>query len=576
MRRWCVFAVTLCSICLLPAAASAGGIEIAGAGGQALGRGGAVIARSDDPMVLAYNPAGLAELRGKQLLVNLNIVMFDACVHPIGYYGWGAYRGGTPVELEDPDTGETEILALGQPGAIGPAEEAYYSDPLDEVCLDQAMMAIPQMVWTMRVSERLGIGVGFIFPAAQPAGRWGGKNGVIRGDDGDLRPSPVRYMQLQSNMIGVFPTIGAGVRLIDQIRLGLALQWGIVGFDLRSMTVSGGGTSPARDIVLHLHGDDMFVPSFTVSTHIVPVDALDFVVAFKWQDKVEGDAELELTTGVFDPFLTTHVNPIIDVDMVRQYMPWKLSGGIRYAQRRGPRPQGTGRDEADEVWGGVIRDPLNDELWDIELDLEYQFNSRVQSQKVVYAPDQFIEFEKNLDGTTETVSFPPEGGEVLYLQKRWQDQVSLRLGGTYNIVQSVLGVSAGAHYENRGLDVAVMGLDFWPLERVGLHGGLVVRIMKSWDLTFSYAHIFQESIVVAPPPHGDRLEGGFDKTVGTQQTRGDVLEVLEEAPVKDADAVAELDQIVALTSPGEPGWITNAGTYRSNFNVIAFGVNKHF
>lgn len=156
-------------------------------------------------------------------------------------------------------------------------------------------------------------------------------------------------MQLQSNNIGVFPTLGAGFRLMDEIRLGLALQWGLIGFDLRSMTVSGGGTSPAHDIVLHLHGDDLFVPAFTVSTHIVPVDALDVVVAFKWQDKVEGDAELELTTGIFDPALVTHTNDILDVSSVRHYMPWKLAGGIRYAQRRASRPKGTGRDEADEV-----------------------------------------------------------------------------------------------------------------------------------------------------------------------------------------------------------------------------------
>jgi hypothetical protein len=299
------------------------------------------------------------------------------------------------------------------------------------------------------------------------------------------------------------------------------------------------------------------------------------VVAFKWQDKVEGDAELDLTSGIFNPALVPHTTRGVDVSLVRQYMPWKLAGGIRYAQRRGPRPEGTGRYEADEVWGGVIHDPLTDERWDIELDLEYQFNSRVQSQKVVYQSGQFIEFE-DPEGNIEQVEFPPRGREIMYLQKRWQDQVSLRLGGTYNIVRSILGVSAGAHYENRGLDASVMQLDFWPLQRVGLHAGMVVRVLKSWDLTFSYAHIFQETLVVAPPPHGDRLEGGFDKTVGTQQTRGDVLPVLEEDPIEDPDAVAEVEQIVALTSPGDPPWITNAGTYRSDFDVVAFGLNIHF
>src|SRR5689334_21631669 len=69
--------------------AAAGGIELTGAGAQAMGRGGAVTARADDPMVLMYNPAGLAELQGAQLLHDVSFVSMSACVDPIGYFGWG-------------------------------------------------------------------------------------------------------------------------------------------------------------------------------------------------------------------------------------------------------------------------------------------------------------------------------------------------------------------------------------------------------------------------------------------------------------------------------------------------------
>src|SRR5262245_13397473 len=93
--------------------ALAGGLEYAGAGSQANGRGGAVTARADDPMVLAYNPAGLAELRGAQLMLSANLALMDACVEPIGYYGWGAYNGGRPTKLTDPATGQTVVLDLG-------------------------------------------------------------------------------------------------------------------------------------------------------------------------------------------------------------------------------------------------------------------------------------------------------------------------------------------------------------------------------------------------------------------------------------------------------------------------------
>src|SRR6188508_858327 len=79
----------------------AGGLEYTGQGAQGLARGGAVTARAEDPMVLAYNPAGLAELRGSQFMINLNLPLFHACVDSFGYYGWGAYLGGRPTDLYD-------------------------------------------------------------------------------------------------------------------------------------------------------------------------------------------------------------------------------------------------------------------------------------------------------------------------------------------------------------------------------------------------------------------------------------------------------------------------------------------
>ncbi len=526
-------------------------------------------------MVLANNPAGLAELRGAQFLANFNLALLDACVEPIGFYGWGAYRGGVPSELQDPETGETLELNIGDPAQIGPDEEAYYNDTLDTVCLEQALQIVPQFVWALRISERVGVGAGLIFPAAQPTGQWGGQNGVIRGDDNDLRPSPLRYMQLQTSLIGAFPTVGAGVRLMDEIRLGLALQWGMVGVVQRLMTASGGGTSPSGDIITEIHGEDFFIPSFTVSTHIVPIDEIDLVLAFKWQDELDAGGEIDLTTGVFHPRLNTHHNEDLEVESLRQAMPWKLTGGIRYAYRLAPRPKGTGGEEADPALGDAIHDPLTDELWDIELDVEYQFNSLVESQQITFASGQTLAFE-DLDGNVDEIPYFESPNSMVELKKNWQDQVSVRLGGSYNVLRGVLAVNAGAHYENRGVDPSYMQTDFWPVERVGMHVGVVFRIQRSTDLTLSYAHFFQESIVVAPPPHGDRTQGEFDKTVGTQITRGEELPVLEEDPVEDPDGTAAYPQVIMATTESDPAWINNAGTYHSHFDVISAGVNLHF
>jgi hypothetical protein len=586
-QRKVISLLLLAAVALAPATALAGGVEVGSPGAKANARGGAVAARADDPMVLVYNPAGLAELRGSQFLIDFNIALMNACVDPIGYYGWGVYDGGEPARFVDPQTGAIDDVPLANTVSapdgslqMDPAANAYYSDPLDTVCLTQKIVAVPQLIWASRLSERVGIGFGLVFPSAHPVGHWGGPDGLIRGDTGELRPSPLRYMQLQFDFIGVFPTVGVGVRIIDELRLGLAVQWGMISFDSRLMTHEGPGTSPARDIVLHLHGEDMFVPAVTASFHLVPVDALDIVGAFNWQDKIEGEGEVDVITGLFDPMQTPYTNTGIEASRVRQYMPWKLTGAIRYADRRRPRPEGTGNEEADEVLGGTIHDPLTDEVWDVEVDLEYQMNSKNDVQRVDFPQGQSVRFMNAAGELGEPIPFF-EAGFRSEVPKQWKDQLVVRAGGTWNVIESVLGVSLGAHYETRGVDPDYMQLDFWPLQRIGLHGGFTIRMLKTVDLVVSYGHVFQETIEVAPPDHcaldDDTCSPGFDKRVGFQ-TGGadDAIAPKEEPAVQDPDGTARLQQVVAIGSSEDAAWVVNSGTYRSSYDIIAFGLNLHF
>ncbi len=609
ISRWFLCAAVLSLCIVIPQRVYAGGLEYSAPGAAALGRAGAVTARADNPMVLEYNPAGLAELRGTQFLFDLNLAIFSACVDPIGYYGWGTYNpsaGGGPSELINSQTGEQETIYLGIPssyveqGRISQQQydqaQDYYEDFLDTVCMKQQYVPIPQLVLTKRISESLGIGAGLLFPAQQPVGQWGGENGVIIGESGDVRPSPVRYMQLRSSQIGLFPTIGLGYRIpgIERIRLGFALQWGMIGFTETAMAGSSGGTTPRGDAVYEGHAEDFFVPAVNVSAHIVPIDALDIVVGFKWQDKFDGDGDLYITTGVFDPTIVP-IESKVKIDSATQRMPWKLRGGIRFADRIVPRPDGTGDLEGDEATKDMIHDPLSDERWDIELDVEFQKNSLNQSRNIYYPPGEVIWIE-NATGERRAVSYPAQvtdaDGETTVtpsiFEKRWKDQLSVRLGGTVNVLRGVLGVSVGGHWENRGIDPNYMQLDFWPVSRWGLHGGLIVRLFRSFDLTLSYAHIFQETIVVQPPPHlpaseidanatdpstADKIN--IDKSVGMAGSDTG-REIKEETPVKNPDGTASIKQVTLIGTAGMPQWVTNSGTYRSNYNIVAAGVNLHF
>lgn len=572
----------------------AGGLEYAGQGSQSLARGGAVAARADDPMVLAHNPAGLAELRGSQFLLNLNLAVFDACVDPAGYYGWGAYLGGQNSELPDPETGERVPLRLGaiDSAAMPPVavERDYYYGPYDTVCLDQTVTPIPQIAWTRRINERLGIGFGLIFPSVQPSGRWGGRQGTIRNEQGEVRPAATRYMGLSSNNLGIFPTLGVGFRISDVFRIGGAFEWGVIAVNNFTMAAALGGTIPSNDLIAHVKAQDWFVPAITASIHIVPTDSIDLVIAGRWQDDLRATGDIDITTGVFDPAFKSTTTGGIPITSLVQKFPWKLRAGIRYADRFAPRAAGTGREEADYANPDRIHDPLQDERWDVELDVEYQLNSRNDAQVVNYQSGNFLQFvPENPNSPPMTVDFPhPMGPQNTVIEKDWQDQVSVRLGGTLNLLPGVFGLSGGAHYETRGVNPDYMQTDFWPVSRVGLHTGVIVRVAKSIDLVFAYAHIFQETIVVAPPPHrtrGDidlerRTTGrlyGIDKTVGAALDRaGAGTEVLEAQSQGAPDGEAKLDQNLNRVASDQPPWIINAGRYRSSFDIVSAGVNVHF
>jgi hypothetical protein len=569
--------------------AFAGGLEYAGAGAQALGRGGAVVARADDPMVLANNPAGLAELRGNQLMLDINFAFMDACVDPIGYYGWGVYNGGSAVRIPDPAGGPTQMLNLGTSMA-GPAEQAFYNGQLDTVCMKQNVTPVPQFGFTARVSERLGIGAGLMFPAATPQGSFGDPHtGVIVGKDG-LRPSPLRYMQINSGTIGVFPTVGLGFRLTDWLRLGAAFEWGIINVDNLSMAVVSAGTNPAQDILAHVRATDWFIPAFNASLHIVPVDSLDIVAMFRYQDPLNAPGWIDLTSGTFDPRAVPHRKRNI-VDGVRQNLPWKISGGFRYANRLVPRPSGSGQGEATDSKFGGVSDPFRNERWDIEVDAEYLLSARNKELRVDYQENQVFETETTA-GMITMAKFPDVPRMLAtstdtIIPKGWRNQLAIRAGSSINIIPGLFGVSVGANYETRGVNPDYMQIDYWPVSRIGLHAGVKFRVSGRIDFTASYAHFFQETIVTGAPSHelgetsypryaqtGDVTT--IDKRVGVVM-RGQTLPPKEEPPLTEPrDGTGRVAQYVTRSVAGQPPWIINSGTYRSNLDVFAVGVNVHF
>ena len=563
----------------------AGGVEYAGAGTQALGRGAAVAARADDPMVLVYNPAGLVELRGSQLLFNANVALMSACVDPLGYYGWGsAYPGGKPARLTAQRTGSSLTLQLGRASSLGPAEQSYYDSAYDTVCLDQAVTPVPQLGVTARVTERFGIGLGMMFPSVTPQGTWGSQNGVIEGAGG-LRPAATRYMMTQSGSVGIFPTLGAAYKLADWLRVGAAFRWGMINVDNTSVAASQVGTTPGNDLLVRVRATDWYIPELTASVHIVPFDALDVVGGFHYQGDLDAPGTISVTTGEYDAMGVARTTDA-QVGAVKQKFPWSAWGALRYASRLSPRPRGPGKDDLDVAKGDGLHDAFQEERFDVEIDIQYEMNARHRDLTVDYVPNQKVAFESTA-GTTTMQLFPDPTLPATVIQKRWKDQISARLGGSYNILPGLFGVSAGIHYETRGVDPSYMQIDYWPLKRLGLHAGVRVRIGRAIDLMFSYAHIFQETLVVSAPPHGnfDAIGTNYietnqvtaiDKRTGLASAANPMPAPREEQRPATSDGEARLTQNYSKVLRGTPPVIINSGTYRSGIDVLSAGMTVHF
>jgi len=136
---------------------------------------------------------------------------------------------------------------------------------------------------------------------------------------------------------------------------------------------------------------------------------------------------------------------------------------------------------------------------------------------------------------------------------------------------------AGAFYESRGVEPAFANIDNFAFQRVGVGGGLMLRL-GDFDLSAGYAHIFSEEMDIAPPPHQNRQDAdpddpqsGFDKRVG-----GVVLEDPAAPDPADADGVAAYQQASLVQGTGRPERVVNAGRYTAAFDVISVGATYHF
>ncbi len=560
------FLVVLALVAAWPGTAAAGGLELLPGGTRSVGRGGAVAARPMDPMVMLHNPAGLTELSGEQVMLHIDTPIHSMCVDPYGFYGWGVYEAGTSefgdqLEVDDPDD-----------PTIG---ATYATTPLPEVCNSAPVVPIPHMAWATRLGD-FALGIGFVAPTVVAGLQYGGDDGTID-IDGEAFPTPTRYQMIKQQVeFALAPSFGFAYRLMPELSLGVNLQIAMLRAKTWAIQNTVAGTQPSNDMLAELEAEDFFLPAITASVYVQPTDAIDLVAAFRWVDQFDGPGKVSFETNTFhqnaDEGPIPFQNDPIKLDRIQVGLPYALTLGARYS---GQLP----RFEDDTPGPG---DPMDTELWDIELDATYNFNEQAAANKVDVGEAVTV-ITREVGGGGDSASVPLADLSQVSIERHALDSIAVRLGGSYAVMPRQLALSAGLFYESRGVEPEYINIDSFALARVGAGIGAMWRI-GSVDLTAAVGQIFQEELDLAPPPHQnledldeDDPQSGFDQRVGGTfsggvRQGGVVLEDPDAPDPSDADAVAALQARAGIATAARPNRIVNAGLYTANFTIISLGI----
>lgn len=251
-----------------PSARASNVTEFPDNGSEQMGRGGAWVARASDPLATAFNPAGLAGQYTKVTVQN-GIIFENTCFSRL-------------KSLND-----TSNDPLVRPDGSFP-----------QVCNDGAATINPQLGATFRLSDRLGLGLLLIGPSS--AGEKVFPD-FVPDATGQLQASPQRYLLVKQAGIIVFPTIGLGYEVVDNLRIGASFAWGISRVQLSnaSMSLNSDGTSPSNDTRATLQAQDYFIPGMNLGVLYSPLPELDIAGWFKWSDAIRASGDVGTATSYY-------------------------------------------------------------------------------------------------------------------------------------------------------------------------------------------------------------------------------------------------------------------------------------
>lgn len=483
------FLAALVGITAAPSALASSGIDSPENGVLQLGRGGAWVARADDPLAAYFNPAGLSR-QSSGVHLGAHLMFMKRCFTRLG-------ADGQPVS---PGAG------LPGPGFVD-TTGAGANGPDAELCGETHPFPNPQLAASFRINRELAIGLSVGGPHGVGKAEWAesipwvNKFGVAT-----TQPAPQRYMLVSSDSTILLPTLSVSYAFNDQISVGVGFVWGVALIEFVNFTEA---TSPPPamgeiatdnfaqhlDVKAKLNAKDLFIPGFVIGGLWSPTKNLDVGAWVKWLDAVDSKADLHAESLYWgaggqkndDPCNVKNADPMDDLpggatcnitdapgtgDLLFR-LPMEAKLGVRYHH---PRPG-----VAKPTWASrnekPTRDTLTDDLFDAELDFTYAHNSVVKDLEL-YFPSGI-----KINGTP---GYAPTDSSVAH---HWNDVVGVRLGGDFVVLPGRLALRVGGFYESQGQDDEYLNIDFHLGSRVGVGGGGTVRLGPV-DVSIAYQHTF--------------------------------------------------------------------------------------
>ncbi len=426
-------------------------------GTEQMGRSGAWVARASNPLATLYNPAALPT-QGTGVLLDVNAVFFKECFTRAG--------PGSTVTL----------------GASGAAK-------YPTTCNDNSgtPSPLPSAAFAWRVTDKLGLGFSVSppslyghtsFPETIPISYQSASGRTIS----TQVASPQRYMLLDLNGVVLNQTLSAGYSITDRLHVGAGFIWGVGSLDVTSTTMSlppdnQVQDNPTADIWAKVHASDWFIPGVVVGVLYSPLDQLDIGLSVTAQEALDAHGDLTAKANYWTDRGSVSGNPTVTQSTGTAHFklpnPFDVRLGARFHM-----PSAGGKLVMDG--GKSVRDPLVDDLFDVEVDGSYTRNSVYKSVYLRFPQTPPIPIQ----GTGGVV--PPNGDVAMNLTG---DTIGVRVGGDYNVLPGKLAVRAGGWFEPSVQHAQDLNATVVASQRIGVSGGATYRLGR-FDLEAGYMHVF--------------------------------------------------------------------------------------